>query len=119
MFERKPINLIGVADDAMNEVDGPTHPLGIVRLFNLTTSQAFAVLHKERLVLGCTGAFSADVRSRRCTVLRNDWGRAGTARCVDKLLDKYPDFKVHIPEENFLGDKLRWHCFKEQWIDKE
>lgn len=85
---KHPINLIGVkAEHYGGMIDGNA----ITRLFNLSTSQCWIGMDATvGWELGYSSGFEWSVQHGVCEILREYWGKEGTARCAQKLVDKYP-----------------------------
>lgn len=90
-----PINLIGVHEDAYDRLADGFSAESIVSLFNLTTSQAW--FDREGTVRS-TFAFDVSQLNKCVNITREDWGQEGTKRCVIKFLQKYPEWRVSVPD---------------------
>ena len=93
------VDLIGINSRVW---DGP---LGIIEKFNLGFNQ-IALESDGHIVT--TPHRLRDRANQTCTILRTDWGIAGTAKAVDKLLVKYPHLQVVDP----TGQRLDLDVFR-------
>ena len=89
-----PVNLIALRNDTevQAEIDGEW----ITDRFNMSLSQAW--IDNTGPSVQYRPKFHTDVRMVQNTVLRDDWGHAGTIKAVEKFQKKYPTFTVVNPD---------------------
>ncbi|QWY83417.1 hypothetical protein [Rhizobium phage RHph_X3_9] len=103
LLGQRPINLIGIGQGTV--VTGEC----VTGLFNLTSSQAWI----DRSGLHTSNGFDVGSQHKMVQVLRSEWGREGTARCLRKFLAKYPAYKVIEGHMIYGGSEIeRW---LQQW----